>query len=260
MGLKCLAGLLGIGQARLRRATTCTPDLRFGKKEHRFKAGTWSADAFFQIAYDSLAETLPDQFIRRGRASVRKKDLDDDNASDFEEIASDVEPSSNSKMLRYGTFSDVYRRRWQDILRFRSKNLFTSCEVCYALKQGLGDKTLSLESKLQVLKEYRSHLHSQYCDRTVIWRLQAESAEHNSEVLLISTDGLDQSKFALPREPELRNNALRAKYQRPRVKVHGAWAFGYTLNVYILDEVAKHDSSAILEILSQTIEDVTGLL
>jgi hypothetical protein len=62
MGLKCLAGLLGIGQARLRRATTCTPDLRFGKKEHRFKAGTWSADAFFQIAYDSLAETLPDQF------------------------------------------------------------------------------------------------------------------------------------------------------------------------------------------------------
>jgi hypothetical protein len=110
-------------------------------------------------------------------------------------------------MLRYGTFSDVYRRRWQDILRFRSKNLFTSCEVCYALKQGLGDKTLSLESKLQVLKEYRSHLHSQYCDRTVIWRLQAESAEHNSEVLLISTDGLDQSKFALPREPELRNNA-----------------------------------------------------
>jgi hypothetical protein len=53
---------------------------------------------------------------------------------------------------------------------------------------------------------------------------------------------------------------LRAKYQRPRVKVHGAWAFGYTLNVYILDEVAKHDSSAILEILSQTIEDVTGLL
>ena len=51
-----------------------------------------------------------------------------------------------------------------------------------------------------------------------------------------------------------------AKYQRPRVKGHGAWAFGYTLNVYILDEVAKHDSSAILEILSQTIEDVTGLL
>ena len=57
-----------------------------------------------------------------------------------------------------------------------------------------------------------------------------------------------------------KTSQLRAKYQRPRVKVHGAWAFGYTLNVYILDEVARHDSSAILEILSQTIEDVTGLL
>lgn len=49
----------------------------------------------------------------------------------------------------------------------------------------------------------------------------------------------------------------RQKYQRPRLKIHGAWAFGYTLNVFIMDENAKHDSSAILEILTQTVEDVT---
>ena len=109
--------------------------------------------------------------------------------------------------LRYGTFLDVYKRRWSDVLHFRSRNLFTSCEVCFALKQALGDKANSLESKLSVLKQYRQHLHSQYSDRTMIWRLQAESAEAHSDVLLVGTDGLDQSKFALPREPELRNNA-----------------------------------------------------
>lgn len=49
----------------------------------------------------------------------------------------------------------------------------------------------------------------------------------------------------------------RQKYQRPRLKIHGAWAFGYTLNVFIMDENAKHDSSSILEILTQTVEDVT---
>ena len=52
---------------------------------------------------------------------------------------------------------------------------------------------------------------------------------------------------------------LRAKHQRPRVKVHGAWAFGYTLNVYVLDECAAHDSSAIIEIVAATIEDVALL-
>jgi hypothetical protein len=203
-------------------------------------------------------------------------------------------------ILRYGTFLDVYRRNWSDILHFRSRNLFTTCEVCFALKQALQQKDSSLDARLTALKQYRAHLHSQYCDRSVIWKLQAESAEPNSGVLLISTDGLDQSKFALPREPELRNNAalnlaskitlffwfafsfsywlvwyhpfrqissfacpnipqLRAKFQRPRVKVHGAWAFGYTFNVFILDEVSKHDSSAIIEILTQTIEDAARL-
>lgn len=41
----------------------------------------------------------------------------------------------------------------------------------------------------------------------MVWKLQADSADSSSEILFISTDGLDQSKFALPREPELRNNA-----------------------------------------------------
>ena len=109
--------------------------------------------------------------------------------------------------LRYGTFNHVYKQHWSDVLKFRSRNLFTTCEVCFALKASLSDRALGLEAKLAYLKEYRAHLHSQYCDRTVVWKLQSESAEPNSEVLLVSTDGLDQSKFSLPREPELKNNA-----------------------------------------------------
>lgn len=48
---------------------------------------------------------------------------------------------------------------------------------------------------------------------------------------------------------------LRAKYQRPRLKVHGAWAFGYQLSVAVMDETARHDSSSIIEILATTVED-----
>ena len=62
IGMKCLAALLAVGQSRLKKALAGTPDLRFGKKEHRFQAATWSVEAFLQVCYDSLAETLPDKY------------------------------------------------------------------------------------------------------------------------------------------------------------------------------------------------------
>lgn len=99
------------------------------------------------------------------------------------------------------------KTRWRDILRFRSKSLFTECEVCLSFKGQLGNKTLTFEQKLGSVQGYRRHLRDQYCDRTVIWSLQAESSDPSSGVLMISTDGLDQCKFALPRDPEMRANA-----------------------------------------------------
>ena len=62
IGSKCLAALVGVGQARLRKAASGTPDLRYGQRVHHFKPGSFTADAFFQVSYDSIAETLPDQF------------------------------------------------------------------------------------------------------------------------------------------------------------------------------------------------------
>ncbi|CAK9030722.1 unnamed protein product [Durusdinium trenchii] len=74
IGFKCLASLVAVGKSRLRNASAhAAPDLRHGKKAHRSKPGTWTADAFFQVAYDSIAETLPDQFVRRGRAKKRSR-------------------------------------------------------------------------------------------------------------------------------------------------------------------------------------------
>ena len=110
-------------------------------------------------------------------------------------------------LIRYTTFNDIYKRRWQDVLRFRQRTLFSSCEICSILKGQLGDKTLGVEAKLQVLQHYREHLHSQYKDRTCLWQLQSQSSDPDNEILYICTDGLDQAKFALPRHPGLRANA-----------------------------------------------------
>ncbi|CAK9026556.1 unnamed protein product [Durusdinium trenchii] len=52
---------MGIGRNRLHKVDCGNPDLRFGKREYRSKALTWSVDSFLQIAYDRIAETLPDK-------------------------------------------------------------------------------------------------------------------------------------------------------------------------------------------------------
>ena len=60
---KCLVALMGIGKSRLQRLEGGAPDLRFGRREYRSRAGTWTIDSFLQICYDNIAETLPDRFL-----------------------------------------------------------------------------------------------------------------------------------------------------------------------------------------------------
>ena len=112
-----------------------------------------------------------------------------------------------SQHVRYSTFNLVYQKRWKDILRFRDRNLFSQCEICQTLKSDLSDKALNFDQKLGALQMYRAHLHDQFCDRTICLRLQAESAYPSTDLVTICTDGLDQAKFALPRDPLLRSSA-----------------------------------------------------
>ena len=144
-------------------------------------------------------------------------------------------------LLRYSTFLRVFKARWSDVLKFREKNLclannrsvfhclfgnlsdcrcpintklymffgfplnphprFSRCEYCFHLSQQISDRSASLEEKLQAVKVYRDHLHSQYCDRSVQWSLEEASRDPSSGVLTILLDGMDQAKFRLPKHP-----------------------------------------------------------
>ncbi|CAK9035320.1 unnamed protein product [Durusdinium trenchii] len=89
--------------ARLRKVESGAPDLRYGKRaEPRSSALAWTVDSFLQIAYDRIAETLPDKVIRRGRATKPPVavDLDDDDRdSGFEEVGLDIDPDEMAEWL-----------------------------------------------------------------------------------------------------------------------------------------------------------------
>ncbi|CAE6916147.1 unnamed protein product [Symbiodinium sp. CCMP2456] len=118
---------------------------------------------------------------------------------------------------------------------------------------------MSIELKLQSLAGYRDHLASQFKDRMANWTLQELSRDHLADILCIQLDGMDQGKYALPRDPELRTSAAMSSVYRPRIKLHGVWCFGYTLQLFLLDEPTKHDSNCIQECLARTLERVSQL-
>ena len=103
---------------------------------------------------------------------------------------------------------------------------FSQCDVCYQCKKEI-QKALSMEVKLGAVLRYRQHLSDVYSDRCHCWALQELSGE--GDCVVIMSDGMDQSKFALPRDPGLRATAFAAKLRknRPRVTIHGIWICGH---------------------------------
>lgn len=170
-----------------------------------------------------------------------------------------VQVCSTIMTLRYTTFARRWSQKWNSVLAFRHKSSFTVCDVCWQLKQQLRDKGASLELRLGAVRLYRDHLHDQFVDRSSLWATSSISKDHDSDTLVLVTDGMDQSKFALPRDKGLQTLSSWSKFHRPRAKVHGVWAIGWCLQVGVLDEDQRHDSSCVIELVARTLERVAEI-
>ena len=124
-----------------------------------------------------------------------------------------------------GEFHKIRRDDWLTVTTILR---FTQCELCYHYKQSIS-KSTSLEQKLAALLAYRAHLAAQYADRAICWTLQELPIDSLSDCIVPQSDGMDQGKFRLPRDPALHAIASSGlvKASRPRVTVHGIWAFGF---------------------------------
>ena len=71
---------------------------------------------------------------------------------------------------------------------------------------------------------------------------------------LISEDGMDQSKWCLPRVRHL-TKALQP-LERPRVKLQGCWAHNVCLALHVVEVRQGSDSTMVIESLCKTLEMV----
>ena len=63
----------------------------------------------------------------------------------------------------------------------------------------------------------------------------------------MTTDRVDQSKWAIPRLRTHRASASLAKFQRPRCVVQGVWCFWLSLRFFVMDATIPHDSNTVIE-------------
>ena len=51
----------------------------------------------------------------------------------------------------------------------------------------------------------------------------------------------------------------RSNLQRPRMKLHGCWAFGWALHLHCMHDTSRKDSASTIEMVAQMIEEVYAI-
>ena len=102
--------------------------------------------------------------------------------------------------------------------------------------------------KFALIKAYKDHLKAVALDRELEQFLEAQDPTSSAKpILFIQLDGMDQSKWSLPRIVQHRGSKDVQKYIRPRLKVVGVWCSGFLLTLYLVDANFSHDASLTCE-------------
>lgn len=82
----------------------------------------------------------------------------------------------------------------------------------------------------------------------------ASSAATN--VCCFNIDGMDQSKFRIPRVKERATTKLFQRLFRPVLHICGSWCHGHKLFVFVADDDLRKDSTTQQEVLARCLSDI----
>lgn len=112
--------------------------------------------------------------------------------------------------------------------------------------RGLGQH---LAARKQQISLFHQHLRAQYADRVLYWEARGLSRMDSSDTLCIICDGMDQSKWDLPRSPMTKGKDF-ATLQKVRMHVAACVAHGHCAMFVVSTPDTKKDGNASVEILA----------
>ena len=110
-------------------------------------------------------------------------------------------------------FNNIFKRDWQDCLRFRQRGQHAECATCVHHKIVLRQLQHDAIGRAREASRWEAHKMAERADRRVYWSIRAEarvSAQYTRPgaipgVISMIIDGMDQGKFAVPPVPLLRS-------------------------------------------------------
>ena len=141
---------------------------------------------------------------------------------------------------------------WANTLKFRKKSCHATCSECYKLKARMR-KANRMQEQVEAQIAYLHHLQHQLQDRETYWGIRAR-ARLQADIVSIIADGMDRSKFRLPRFPGGRTPKDCEKYHRPVMELTAHLNHGVGLYLYLCDEDIPIGSSWSAHCFLHTLE------
>ena len=111
--------------------------------------------------------------------------------------------------------------------------------------------------KFSLVRDYKDHLRAVSLDRELEQFFESRNPQTSSNpTIFVQLDGMDQSKWAMPRLVQHRGSKDLHKFIRPRLKIGGCWCSGYLLSLYLVDANFAHDASLTCEESLHRIEQI----
>lgn len=167
--------------------------------------------------------------------------------------------AANKPVAAATTFFRVLRTSgWKDKIRFRGMSTHAQCMTCHKLKSRIRHSK-DLQSHALHADRYMRHLSGVFADREVYNQTKCR-ATHQRDLVTVTVDSMDKSKFRLPRFASGRIPKFLENKQRPDLELTCAILHGRAIYVWVTDSTEQScGSDWSLEVLSLSLDKAFSL-
>lgn len=213
-----------------------------------------SQKALLEALLESALESdLARGVVRSGAQGLARRYLPPGRPSDLYQLYLSHQIAHKAPAASSSTFFRVFNETgWKQVLRFRAKSQHTMCTTCHKLKVAIRKAKGVQEHARQSDRLYR-HLAGQFTDRKVYAELKARS-RYDRDLLTVICDGMDKSKFSLPRYHEGRTPKALETVARPSCEVYAVILHGHAVCTYVTDCDQSAGAAWVMEVLGRSFD------
>ena len=191
--------------------------------------------------------------LRANPAKLVRRYLPPGKYTDLYQLYVSHQISNSAPVASSSTFfRTLHDAGWSKVLRFRHKSQHALCHVCHELKSKVRHAKGVQEHAEATDKLYR-HLAGTFADRACYWEMRARSC-HDRDVICLIADGMDKSKFLVPRYHSGRTPKNVEMMVRPSCELYAVLIHGHCLCTWVTDCDQTAGSDWAIETIARSLD------